>query len=247
MTPAVAAGVAAAAALGGWAAGWLTGGAALAATAVGTAVVTGAGLGGLALLGTFFVSGSLLAPRGAVESRRRAAQVLANGWAAAAGGLLVLAAPAVGWGLLAGGLAAAQADTWATEWGRRATHRPRLITTRRPVQAGTSGAVSVPGTLGGGAGALVMALVARAFQLPVPAPWIAGAGVAGMLADSVLGATVQARFACAVCGRTVEVPRHCNSTAAPLGGLPWMTNDTVNALGTGVGAAIAALAAAGWS
>jgi uncharacterized protein (TIGR00297 family) len=247
MTPAVAALIAASAALGGWAVGWLTAGGALCATAIGTAVLAGGGVGGLALLGTFFVSGNLLSARGAAGSRRRAAQVLANGAAAALGGLLVPAAPVVGWGLLAGGLAAAQADTWATELGRRSRHRPRLITTGERVQAGTSGAVSVLGTLGGGAGAVIIALLARALHVPVPAPWIAGAGVAGMLADSVLGAAVQARFACAVCGRTVEVPRHCDAIAARIGGVRWMTNDIVNVVGTSGGAAIAALAAAGWT
>lgn len=247
MTAAPAAVIAAAVAAGGWAAGWLTTGGALAAAVVGTAVVGGGGVGGLALLGTFFVSGSLLSQRGAAGSRRRGAQVLANGWTAALGGLLVAAgSPAAGWGVLAGGLAAAQADTWATELGRRSRYPPRMITTGQPVAAGTSGAISLLGTLGGSAGAGITAALAGALAVPVPAPWIAAAGVAGMLADSLLGATVQARFVCATCGHTVEVPRHCDAVATRMGGLGWMTNDAVNVIGTGAGAAIATLAA-GWT
>jgi uncharacterized membrane protein len=99
------------------------------------------------------------------------------------------------------------------------------------------------GTLGSGAGAALIAVLARAAYAPAPVTWIAAAGVAGMLADSALGATVQARFACAACGQTVETRRHCESPAVHVRGLRWMTNDAVNVLGTGAGAAIAALAA----
>jgi uncharacterized protein (TIGR00297 family) len=238
MTPALAALMAAAAALGGWAAGWLTAGAAVAAAGIGVSVLAGGGAAGLALLGTFFVSGSLLSGAG---SRRGPAQVLANGWAAALGGIVIPIAPAAGWAMLAGGLAAAQADTWATEVGRRSRRSPRIITTGRPVPVGTSGAVSVVGTLGGAAGALVIAVLARAADLPVPAPWIAVAGLAGMLADSVLGASVQARYLCETCGEAVETRRHCASATGYVQGLRWMTNDTVNAFGTGVGATTAVL------
>jgi uncharacterized protein (TIGR00297 family) len=243
MTPARSALIAATVALGGWAAGWLTAGAAVAASGIGVCVLSGSGLGGLALLGTFFVSGSLLSPRGAGERRRRPVQVLANGWTAALGGLVIPAAPSLGWAILAGGLAGAQADTWATELGRRSRRPPRLITTGRPVTAGTSGGVTLLGTLGGGAGAAIIAVLARAAHAPAPVTWITAAGVAGMLADSALGASVQARFACAVCGQTVETRRHCASPAVHVRGLRWMTNDVVNVLGTGAGAAIAVLTA----
>ena len=245
MTPALAVPIAATAALGGWAAGWLTAGAAVASTGIGAAVLTGGGVGGLALLATFFISGSLLSAQGTVGPRRRPAQVLANGWAAALGGVVIPVAPSLGWAILAGGLAAAQADTWATEIGRHSPRPPRLVTTGRPVPTGTSGGVTILGTLGGGTGAAVIAVLARGAHSPAPAAWIAAAGVAGMLADSVLGATMQARFACGTCGQTVETRRHCDSAAVHIGGLPWMTNDAVNVLGTGVGAATAALAALG--
>jgi uncharacterized membrane protein len=111
------------------------------------------------------------------------------------------------------------------------------------VAVGTSGGVTLLGTLGGGAGAVIIAMLTRAAHAPAPVTWITTAGVAGMLVDSALGASVQARFACAVCGQTVETRRHCASPAVHVRGLRWMTNDTVNVLGTGAGAAIAALAA----
>jgi uncharacterized membrane protein len=66
------------------------------------------------------------------------------------------------------------------------------------------------------------------------------AGVAGMLADSLLGATMQAAYRCTVCDAAVEGPRHCGAAARRLGGHRWITNDLVNALATGAGGALAA-------
>jgi uncharacterized membrane protein len=105
--------------------------------------------------------------------------------------------------------------------------------------------VSALGTAAGAAGALGVALLARALQPGLPVIPLAVAGVAGMLADSVLGATVQARFTCAACGRRVETARHCDAAATRAGGWRWMTNDTVNAIGTGTGAAVALLVPGG--
>src|SRR5690606_15060125 len=76
------------------------------------------------------------------ESRRDASQVYANGGVA---WVLVIAyafAPAewIYWGFV-GSLAAATADTWATEVGPVFRQQPRLILSGQPVPAGTSGAV----------------------------------------------------------------------------------------------------------
>ncbi|MDH4044697.1 MAG: DUF92 domain-containing protein [Gemmatimonadota bacterium] len=244
MTPVLSALIAATVALGGWVAGWLTAGAAVAATAIGMSVLTGAGLPGLALLGTFFISGSLLSRRGTPGARRTIAQVAANGWAAGVGGLVIPFAPSLGWAVLAGGLAAAQADTWATELGRHSRHSPRLVTTGRTVPVGTSGGVTTLGTVAAGAGAVTLALVAWALNANTSMVWMPIAGVGGMLVDSLLGASLQVRFVCPACGAAVESRRHCATPTTPVRGLRWMTNDTVNVFGTGAGAAIAALAAA---
>lgn len=244
MTPALSALIAASVALGGWVAGWLTAGAAVAATAVGMSVLIGAGLPGLALLGMFFVSGSLLSARGRPGSRRTVVQVAANGWTAALGGLAIPFAPSLGWAVLAGGLAAAQADTWATEIGRRSRHPPRLITTGRVVEAGTSGGITALGTVAAAAGASTLALVAWVLRADMAVAWLPAVGVGGMLVDSLLGASLQARFACPACGATVESRRHCATTTTPSRGLRWLTNDVVNVLGTGAGATLAALVTA---
>jgi uncharacterized protein (TIGR00297 family) len=246
MTWPLAALVAAVAATGGWLAGWLTPSAALAAWVVGTLVGGGGGVPGLVALGTFFITGSLLSPRGARTTPRRAAQVLANGWTALVGAVLIRLSPSVGWALLGGGLAAAQADTWATEIGRHARRPPRLIVSGRPVAPGDSGGVTILGTLGGALGAAVVALLTQLAGAAAPHPWwVATAGFGGMLVDSVLGATLQARCRCRACDRIVESVSHCGEAGAVVGGYRWMTNDVVNAIATATGAAIALTLATG--
>ena len=219
---------------------WLTPGGALAALAVGTLVAVGLGWPGLVLLLAFFLSSTLLTPGG---GRRRAGQVAANGAVAAAAALLARAHPP--WGAaFAGALAAAAADTWSTEIGARSRRAPRLITTGRPVAAGTSGGISWLGTAGGAAGALCVATVAALLGVVEPGrAWAVGlGGVAGGLADSLLGATLQARYRCATCGAARERPEACcGASPALAGGLRWMTNDTVNLLATAVGAGVAVL------
>jgi len=192
---------------------WLTAAGAAAALAVGGATVWGMGWRGFGLLLAFFVSGSLLTRGG---GRRNARQVVANGGVAAAAALLGA------WPAFAGALAAATADTWATEIGAYSPTPPRLITSGAPVTRGANGGVTPLGTAGGALGAAVMGgltWVLGPHELRL-AGMVAIAGVAGMLVDSLLGATAQGPFE--------------NG---------WMDNDAVN---LGMTLAGAGIAAAGW-
>jgi uncharacterized protein (TIGR00297 family) len=237
--------LAAALSVAGRAARWLTLDGMIAATFVGGGVFAGSGWRGGLLLAIFFVSGSALTQlsrrRGLASSdspkgARNARQVLANGLWATFGALLVPWRPGEGWAILTGGLAAAQADTWATEVGATAKSPPRLLTTWAAVPRGTSGAVTPRGTLGGALGGALTALAAMAAGI---APRIAAAalagGLLGMAADSLLGATVQARFHCDVCDRGTERPRHCDSRTRYVTGWSWLDNDGVNLLATLIG------------
>lgn len=93
----------------------------------------------------------------------------------------------------AGSLATALADTLSSEIGGL-FEEPRLVTTFEPVRPGTDGAITWQGELAGGIGAALVALVAVAL-LPVEGVVggvvVAVGGVAGMTADSFLGATLE--------------------------------------------------------
>ena len=219
---------------------WLSPRGTFAALVVGAAVAAGAGWRGLALLAVFFVSSSVLTSGG---GRREPIQVAANGGVAAAAALLSLAH--AGWApVFAGALAAAAADTWSTEIGGRSTALPRLITTGARVPTGTSGGVSLKGSLGGVAGAALIGAAAVFLRVAPPSagPWIAAGGIAGGLADSLLGARLQARYRCRACGAASERAAHdCGGTGELVGGKTWITNDTVNFLATAIGAAVASI------
>jgi uncharacterized protein (TIGR00297 family) len=171
---------------------------------------------------------------------RDARQVLANGGAAAAAAIAyAFTHSPVAAAAFAGAFAAAAADTFGTELGTLAGAAPRSIVSLRPVARGLSGGVTVPGTIAEIAGAFVVALCA--WPLGVAAWWIVAiGGVAGAIADSVAGATVQALRYCSRCERYCEIDPHvCGSSAPIVRGLRAIDNDAVNAIATIAGALIA--------
>jgi uncharacterized protein (TIGR00297 family) len=341
----------------GYRAGALSANGAVAATAVGGAVVAGVGFRRATPLVAYFVSSSALShlPATVVLNQRRgsqrdAIQVLANGGVAAFLALAAALAPErarlalqAGYG---GAVAAAAADTWATEIGGRVGRRPRSIVTLAPVPPGTSGGVTLAGIAASAAGAAFVAFLMRTATAPdldemqmkttrfgttlplshcdgsgggmaireppetekAPSPGSTGrvpsgrrvggegrdwrprilavshptspvshrngsrrqggegqprqrtgdhphpelqketsvtaacviGGIAGAIADSVLGATVQEVRWCDACLQETERHRHsCGGRTRPVRGAHWCDNDTVNAIATAVGAAVA--------
>ncbi|CAM9699536.1 unnamed protein product [Ascophyllum nodosum] len=145
-----------------------------------------------------------------------------NVWGSAATGamcaLMSLARPQWSSALRIGyvsSIATKLSDTCASEVGKAYGKRTFLITTFKPVPAGTEGAVSLEGTLAGVAGSVVLAGFAAAFGVittqTVPACMIAAFVATNF--ESVLGATTQ-------------------------GKIPWLTNEVVNFVNTVVGAAV---------
>lgn len=183
--------------------------------------------------------------------KRDAGQVLANGGAAALCAVLLAAVPSpfrhFVLAAMLGALATANADTWATEIGSLLGGRPRRITDFAETRPGESGAVSLAGTLAALAGASLLGLMAQAWHLGVQAVIaVTIAGLAGALADSFLGATVQAQYRDPATGRLTE--RHTASDGTPHSlarGHTFITNDVVNLLATLVGALIAAIMVGG--
>jgi uncharacterized protein (TIGR00297 family) len=239
--------------------GSLSRGGAFAAWGVG-AVAVAAGWGWGALLVAWFTVSSWLTHLGASAKHRRSEsalaasaprtsrQVLANGAIFALGAAAYALTGDRLWGLAASGaLAAAAADTWATELGLLWGGTPRAILTGRPLDAGLSGGVTAVGLLASVAGGLAVGVGAAPLlggDLRL-APLLALAGFAGALGDSLLGATLQVRRWCAACARRTEREVHsCGAPTVSQGGVAWMTNDTVNLLCTLLGAS-AAVALAG--
>jgi uncharacterized protein (TIGR00297 family) len=184
------------------------------------------------------------------STERNASQVLANGGVFV---LLAFGASYTGRERLAfaalGALAASCSDTWATEIGTLFGGTPRKITTGRPLEPGMSGGVSAAGFGAGIAGALFIAL-AGAFAIPQHHTRLAIAaaigGFGGCVADSLIGATIQAKRFCDRCRHYTERRVHaCGFRTRPAGGIPWMSNNAVNAAGAVAGAAIAV--AVGWA
>jgi uncharacterized protein (TIGR00297 family) len=213
----------------------------------------------------FFISSSLLSKlhhdnKAELEltydktGTRDAGQVFANG---GMGMLLVLLNaifPHEIWGFLfIGVMATVTSDTWATEIGTLAKKPPRSVLTGKVLPAGTSGGVSLPGTLAAAAGGALIGAASwllRALSGMEGHPFLlltlAGliGGLAGAFADSILGATVQRMNRCTVCGRDVEASRHCGQPTVFSRGWRWMDNDAVNAISSIIGGAAALLA--GW-
>ena len=230
------------------------------------------GFGGVApalLLVAFFASSSLLsffraadpAKTRAAETfekggRRDAAQVVANGGVAALMALLGYFFPSPLFaGAFIGALAAATADTWATEVGVLSRRQPRLVTTGAAVPAGTSGGITLLGSIAAMAGALFMGAMAALlslfpldgsasdFAFTAPASALLG-GSAGSFANSFLGATVQASYYCPACGKPTESKVHrCGTRARLVGGVVWVNNDMVNLAATAIGAVVGGVVA----
>lgn len=225
---------------------------AVAALLVGWVTLAAGGWQGASVLLTFFLTSSALS-RWRVERKRRmesltargarrdAAQVFANGGIASLCIALYALTGEVRWWLaFSGAYAAANADTWSSEIGALSPAPPRHILTGRTLRAGDSGGVTLWGTLAGCAGSAAVAMVAWLVH-PVPL-WqmlaVALSGMGGNWLDSVLGATLQARYQCKRCGEVVEKAEHCGLAAAPVAGWRWMSNDVVNLFCTLAGAAI---------
>jgi uncharacterized protein (TIGR00297 family) len=226
----------------------------VAALLVGAAAIM-AGLSWLVLLLLYFAAATTVSRFGretkAVKAgtvleksgSRDALQVLANGGTFAVGTIMYALVNDPAWLTFgAGALAASSSDTWATELGLLSSATPRSIVTGKPVQPGASGGVTLAGTGGGVLGALLVAGAAALLtpEVPVSAPLIGG--VAGMLVDSLVGATIQERRWCATCERGTERLVHgCGAATEFAAGVRGIRNDFVNAIATTTGGVVSLL------
>lgn len=186
--------------------GSVTDGGAVAGMAIAFVLIVAAGLPGFVPLVALFAV-TVLATRwgrgrkerlglAEREGGRTASQVLANLATSAC-----CAGAAIWFGefsdlLMAASMAAlaeAAADTVSSEIGQASAYSAHLIVGFRRVPIGTNGAVSFQGTLAGAAAACFIAWVSTTFGVVSSfwVPVIAIAGTAGMIIDSLLGATLE--------------------------------------------------------
>lgn len=204
------------------------------AALLGTVMLASLGWRGWLAVVLYLVLGSLVTrlglrqkqERGLAEARggRRGPE---NVWGSALVGAVLalavplLAAPGQSWLLLgfAASFAAKLADTFGSEIGKRWGRHAVLITTGRPVPAGTEGAISLEGTAASLLGSALMTQLMAVLGLIVGGPasvLVMVVGFVATLLESVIGATLQQR-------------------------LPWLSNELVNGLQTLVAAALALL------
>jgi uncharacterized protein (TIGR00297 family) len=132
-------------------------------------------------------------------------------------------------------ICAAAADTWATELGVLSWHKPRLITTGKITEKGTSGAISVAGSLAALLASLVIFLsgylvYSEPFSNNYLPLIIVFSGFIGSFIDSLLGAEFQIQYRCSKCGLLTERQTHCEQQSSYEKGLKYIDNDVVNIL-----------------
>ncbi len=213
---------------------------------VGLLSAWGLGFRGILVMGFFFISSSLLSKVKDNNDRSNTAktilekgstrdwkQVLANGGLAAALGACAAVSGNEIW-IVAYciSLASATSDTWASEIGPMGKGDPVSLGGLQRVPSGTSGAVSLIGTVASFAGAVCIAILAACiFKLNAFAVIIIVIfGFAGSLIDTIIGAYWQSLYQCEICGIRTEKAVHCGRRTKLSKGKPWLDNDGVNFL-----------------
>ncbi|MEQ6375903.1 DUF92 domain-containing protein [Bacillaceae bacterium S4-13-56] len=234
---------------------WLTISGSLLSVIVGSLIMFGVGLKGIVILGAFFVSSSLVSQRRkrianyyGIEqksSQRDGVQVLANGGVAALLSTLYMTYPTEAlWFGIIGDFSCATSDTWASEIGPLSSKRPISIRTMKSVTPGTSGAISVLGT--------IAALVGSAFIVTISffldrnisfldLLILSMIGFFGQWIDTILGALKQRKLKCTKCGQLTEQKVHCEMKTVHQSGWYWLQNDAVNFIAISFSAILAVL------
>jgi uncharacterized protein (TIGR00297 family) len=217
---------------------------AIAAVIVGVAVYFGFGIKGILLLGLFFITSSLWSKykssakkdieeklaKGATRDWR---QVIANGGSAALISIIYYFQQDLIWliGFIVC-LASSNSDTWASEIGTLSKSKPIYIRTFKPIDKGTSGAVSSLGTTAAIFGSMLIAFAASwLFHLQIFHFFVIFLfGFLGNIIDTLFGAYYQQVYICNKCGITTEKKTHCQTAGKRIKGYYLVDNDMVNFL-----------------
>ncbi|MHB1355287.1 MAG: DUF92 domain-containing protein [Anaerolineae bacterium] len=176
------------------------------------------------------------------------------GWGCVLAVLAFQSQPNIGLtGAFVGVIAAANADTWATEIGVLNRHQPRLMNNGRQAPAGTPGAVTLLGFVSAGGGAWLAGFTALVFYFIIAVfderTWVGAllwlpisamlGGLVGTVVDSFLGAAAQRMYYCEHCQCACEdAVHHCGLPARQTRGWPWLSSHGVDMVGSFVSAAV---------
>lgn len=214
----------------------------LAAFLLGSVIILSLGIKGIFLLGLFFATSSIFSfykhtlkekvnEKLANGSRRNWKQVAANGAVAGIFSLLFAFNPNELWlyGFIAA-IAAATADTWASEIGVLSKSKPIKISTLRRCEPGTSGAVSILGTVASILGsAMIVAFSVTFYKINLKiAVVLFLSGVLGSVIDTFIGAFLQVNYRCSVCSVITERKSHCGKPTENESGIKFIDNEIVN-------------------
>ena len=144
-----------------------------------------------------------------------------------------------------GSVAAANADSWASEIGGLSKATPVMITTFRPVPKGISGGVTWTGTTGGVAGSFFIILsggltLYLTGKYPIGIPLLTAsflAGICGFVLDSYIGAFGQALYRYRGSNELTEKSHNTDLVK----GSSWINNDVVNFITTCAAAVVSAI------
>ncbi|HZE79128.1 MAG TPA: DUF92 domain-containing protein [Nitrososphaeraceae archaeon] len=148
-----------------------------------------------------------------------------------------------------GAISFALSDTVATEVGLLSKTKPRCILTGLQLDRGQSGGVTIQGEIAAVGSSLLIGAICGillsdnilSFQmLTILSSAIVG-GLVSTNIDSILGATIQAKYRCINCRKYLEKrAMHCNFLTVQEKGVSLIDNNVVNLLSAVLGAAVSA-------
>ncbi len=131
-------------------------------------------------------------------------------------------------------------DTLSSTIGTKFAKKVYSITKLKPITKGTSGGISLIGTIGGFTGNLIFAILCSviAYILQRKASIVTFSavclsGFCGMIIDSFLGDVFQKKYRCTTCNKITDT-KTCCGRECPSVGISLLTNTQVNLMSEGI-------------
>lgn len=126
-------------------------------------------------------------------------------------------------------MAESMADSLASDIGVLSKKNPLNILTFKRGEKGLSGNISALGLIASLIGSITIGLTFAIFNPSINNFLvIAVCGFIGTLIDSLLGATIQAKYQCSKCHKITEKKSHCFQTTNHIKGIKIINNDIIN-------------------